>query len=245
MGDAMSKSSNLVLSATYGSMNLVKSAIELASQSKLDLTNPSPHSTSALAFASLLVYGADGDDFPGYNVVNKLQYRRRHIDLHAWFITQLHSKQAILAVRGTASASNLWSDMLLMHHTVEEETVHVLRDFVRLLKGDYQVTCTGHSLGGFWASALSVEEGFACVTFSSPRNLCGFNFHAAGDSILNADPMAPVQCHDVVLPLNTHSIRDIATFIIEREEHAPRGLSDSTPSLRRNSARWEDCTRRC
>lgn len=169
MGTSISKSSNFLLSATNGGLNLAKSSIEYASQKQVNLLNSSPHRTSALAFASLLVYGSDGDDFPGYTVQKKLDYANREFDLHALFVTKNLSKDAILAIRGTASMKNMYTDLLLMHHTVEAQTMSILKDFLNSVKVDYNITCTGHSLGGFLASVLAAELQLPCITFCSPR----------------------------------------------------------------------------
>ena len=263
MGQAnsVSTSSAVLLNLTLGTTNLLRSAVELSTQGGEDLSNPSKHSTSALAVACLLVYDTIGTYLPGYRLERKLLFRKGHIDLHAWFFVKHNTSEAILSIRGTRSMGNMMSNILMAHATIEDDVIAVLQEFIdackqsKLLEPElgsspspsplsmppspsskrfvedvielkertfvdgYNITCTGHSLGGYWASAFAAHANLECITFCSPRNITGLNFHACGDWVINGDPTGTYcQRHDVVLPLFTHGIAEVATYVIQREK---------------------------
>ena len=253
MGQVSAKFSALTLNVTLGATNLLRSATEMAVQGPADLSNPTPHQTSALAMASYLCYNSGGTELPGYQLERVLEFRKGHLDLHAWFFVRHGTLDAILAIRGTQSMGNMLSNVRVAHVTIEDEVIPVLQEFVDACQAGavssiaaspdlrlalvrksqdknnahrdlelepYDITVTGHSLGGYWGSAYALQARLNCVTFCSPRNMTGLNFHAVGDWVMNSDPVGTYcQRHDTVLPIFSHGVTEVATYVVEREKY--------------------------
>ncbi len=120
---------------------------------------------SAASYATTDVVGTVARQY-GY-MVSKTQ-TIPNVDLAYFLATDAVNKRQIIAIRGTANANNAYVDMALklktdpnlgvrLHEGFAFATNALYDDVKPLLKKDYQISTTGHSLGGAIAVILAMH----------------------------------------------------------------------------------------